>query len=106
TLSMNGFSAVNSVPIPFVLSPSKDSEWFFNSLLMVEPVQYPLRPRASVFVSNMSHQPLRCPKVESQFRVALRVRYFLAGTFIVIRMCLCWDTLRCRPFYFRYWFSV
>jgi hypothetical protein len=29
---MNGFSAVNSVPTPFVLSPSKDSEWFFNSL--------------------------------------------------------------------------
>src|SRR4029077_5874855 len=39
---MKGFSGVNSVPIPFVLSPSKDSEWFFNSLLMVEPVQYPL----------------------------------------------------------------
>jgi hypothetical protein len=34
---MNGFSAVNSVPIPFVLSPSKDSEWFFNSLLNIEP---------------------------------------------------------------------
>jgi hypothetical protein len=29
-LSMNGFSAVNSVPTPFVLSPSKDSEWFFQ----------------------------------------------------------------------------
>jgi hypothetical protein len=57
TLSMNGFSGVNSVPIPFVLSPSKDSQWFFNGLS--RPVMNEVKDLCYLFVTDPSKLRMR-----------------------------------------------